>query len=213
MEQTIDYHRLHKIDYNTIEWERKGHLYRADSEGKFALRTLTAIVKEGKEEYCGYIDANFGQKLTFCEPTVLHAAIHAKGTLEKPGGRNYDVKRMGLSDFPIIMDMDIRLYRNSLYESPHGEGIIIDTPIDLDDIKIIYAPHINLMPKNIDFSLEEIAKSLGIEKEDLLGRYAKNPKRTKKDIGFLAFGYAFNNSEEQNKKIQEFLSILRDKMR
>ena|GEM_PF-6921167 len=244
-----------KIDYDTIRWAEgnEGFLYRGHNQGMFEERVLQNMT-EGIEAYHGYDDPEI-KKATFCSPVYLTGIFYAKAeairlkvileddalatmsqyevdsvslgsNFEEFGQFFHNLGGMPLfSNFPVILEINAQKYKDSIYESSKGDGLIIKGPIDLEDITVLFSsqldrldercPDITPVKEGIMLLRKKLAKICEeTPRESLLDRYTRNPRGIKKKLLRHGFGPQIKDAEDwQYERIKEFIKVIRSKLR
>ena len=221
---------LVKVNFEDIGWNlgREGFFYRGNSQGKFERRVLESLVNNKDPKYYGVLDE--GKKLTFCSNSFMIGIGYTSSWIEKQLKFNRELELELFSKSPLIMEINANRYRDKIFESTSGDGLIIEGDINLDDIEIIYNGYINkLMEKNplknhpnYIASIQrfvEICEKSGLLKEDLIASYKRiGLRRTISKLYLNAFGAKIvskkeSDTKEETRLIEEYIRILRSKLR
>jgi len=218
---------LTKINSDDIKWSnlvKPNFLYRGNSQTMFEIKYLNHLLKDGGD-YFGCRSS--GNILTFCDNGInilsfssLLPHTHSISNYNEDEIRNMikfeSESFYPLTMSPLIMVIDIEKYKDRLYRSDSGWGIIIKDPINFDDIKIIassknkyeFLDYINEKSRNgIKLILEEDVIKY-IPQEDLIDRYHKNRDLYRK----LLLDKLEISSEISNKKVDEAIEKLEEKL-
>lgn len=174
-----------EIDRKLVRWEKEPFLYRGTSQGSLEWNILTSL-PSGRLSYHGCKDSLTGEKVTFCNPHLYDGLYFA------------DPKRTTKKNFPppftsYSLVMAINSEKYPIHVSDRGEGFYIKGGISLNDIFVVYSSRINkamywARPEDVGkvggwvSILEESLKKAGLVREDVLGRFEKNPKRVREDL-------------------------------
>ncbi|MBW2972819.1 hypothetical protein KY346_00320 [Candidatus Woesearchaeota archaeon] len=244
-----------KIDYDAINWSdgNEGFLYRGHNQGMFEERVLQNMA-EGLEAYHGYDDPDI-KKATFCSPVYLTGIFYAKdkaiksnvlleddvlatmiqygGDSVSPGSSLEEFKQFFhnlcgtplFSNFPIILEINAQKYKDRICESSRGDGLIIQGPICLEDITVLFSSQTDRLDERcpdiapVKEGILRLRKKLAeiceeIPREGLLDRYKRNPRGIKKKLLRRGFGPQVKDAEDwQYERIKEFIKVIRSKLR
>jgi hypothetical protein len=211
------------IDYERIIWENEGKLYRGHRQGEFEYDLAKGFGRDEPPSYCGASNVSQG-RYTFCssEPINMISSIMQ---------RNFNDERefiTGSQDFftlfPIGMEIDARSYRERLFRSIEGEGIVITGPISIDDINIVYSSRKDLLgdlfseewtsrlKEKLDSKIE---RASWISRDDLLSKYEKDPEEVRAFLMTYLYGMRMSlspSTAQEMDKVDEYLQILREKL-
>jgi hypothetical protein len=187
---------LIKVDYDEIwktssqsppiekDGRRKGVLYRGNSQGRFELRVIESIA-QGRAAYWGLNNQTDGM-ITFCDINYLANTFYTIQLFQHGLVR----MRHPFANHPLMMAINAENYKDRIYKSTGGEGLIIKGQIYLEDITILYSTQIDCYYQNIPAKsekykefiskekkwLEELLKKANAPKQDLLDNYKADPE-------------------------------------
>ena len=181
-----------KIDFDSIEWERKGILYRGSMQYKLEKDLITCVVKGLKPVYNGLafeITREGRTPATFVTPLIQSGFNYAKYKMYNACDDKRDsvITRSTYSNnpftiYPIVMAIRAERYRDRIYEPEKGEGIYIEGEIDADDIVPVFGIDFdNTSSFYPDREIKNIAKLIEMRKQILLDE-ADNYKLSKKSF-------------------------------
>jgi hypothetical protein len=222
--------KLIKINYDDI-WasdrhssnKRKGILYRGNSQKMLERRVIQSMMDK-KPTYWG--TENEQRKLTFCSPIYRDALFYADYWIKKHMDFEIENKhKFPHAFYPLMMEIKADKYKDRIYRSTGGEGLIIAGPINLDDITVNYSTKMdNFMEKApeqdkerkylrlMKEAFERDITSKGIQKDDLLDAYAKSPDQTTGHLLILYHGIDMRNAKPRHlKAIAKSMEALRAK--
>lgn len=210
---------LIKKDFDDIDWEfgKKGILYRANSQTCFERTVLKSIVDENRPSYWGtYLNNKNEEKITFCTLIDTEMLYFLEKNIFK---LSYYDPTPPFSHFPLAMEIDAEGYRDKIYESTEGEGLIIKGPIDIKDINILYSTHINRLEKIInpidrDMINRLLCRMGDFNREDLLDRYDKDQEKVLLELCYMGHYLRLGEYTKEEKNLtKEYIKLLRGKLR
>ncbi len=215
---------LVKVNYNEIEWEagRKGKLYRGNSQSNFEYKVFESSKKREKPNYYGCLDTfdrenDDGNRITFCDRAYIGGLYHL--------GRHIDHLREScdypepFSNFPLFMEIDASKYKDRIFRSTKGEGLIIKGPISIDDIAVLFSTHIDILDERQPKDIECRAwisylkcKCKGLSRKDLLEKLDEDKAMVIQMLKFVT------KREERlinlrGDEFEEYFNVLRKKLR
>jgi len=221
-----------RVDYDSINWEfgRKGSLFRGNSQSTFEKRALDTFL-EGNPCYWGCSDLD-GRKLTFCDPSMIISLPfmeRAVDAFHESYGENFipDIN-MPFSQSSINLEINAEPYRDRIYISTTGEGLIISGPIDLEHISVIFStednkieernpvPRTNECLRNYINHIKRKGEGYGMSSDkSLLTRYDINPQGT---LGLLwSHAYVWGHisqykdpNPEDLEKLERYIELLKE---
>lgn len=134
---------LYRIDYGRLKKRigRQISLYRGTLQKNFERRILESISKGKEPSYYGYCN-NLGDKLTFFTSEIVGSICYIDRCLEN---RHEEMRKNfenGYDPFTVhglVLKVNPGEYKNRLYGSREGEGIVILGDILAKDIEIVYS--------------------------------------------------------------------------
>jgi hypothetical protein len=219
-----------KIDYDDIDWRphwgKKGFLYRSNSQAKFEQRILDCILENRPLSYFGCEDDEgpLGQ-ITFCSERYNLGLFYTEHWMSPAN----DIPLIDtFTHFPLIMALNIENYRDRLFESTVGEGIIIQDPINLEDITILFSKNIDrfnqehpvknetacILKKTFQNRVNKYIRLNILSKEDLIEKYKKNPEQISNEL--IHFRYqqlGKMKKDEVNAIIKNYIKALESVLR
>lgn len=215
---------LVRVNYDKIEWEagREGRLYRGNSQSNFEYKVFESLKKRERPNYWGCLDTfdrgnDDKNRITFYDRIYMGGIYHL--------GRHLDHLRESrdypepFSNFPLFMEIDASRYKDRIFLSTKGEGLVIKGPISIDDITVLFSTHINLlderMPKNIECRAWIVyleGKCNRLSRKDLLEKVDENKAMVIQMLKFVT------KREERlitvrGDEFEEYFEILRKKLR
>jgi len=219
----VDYEDIWASDSHSLN-KRKGILYRGNSQKMLERRVIRSMM-DRNPAYWG--TENEQGKLTFCSPIYRDALFYADYWLKKQDGFDREAgRRFPHAFYPLMMEIKADRYKDRIYRSTGGEGLIIAGPINLDDITVNYstridrfmekAPEQDMERKYLGLMKEAFEKDItskGIRKDDLLDAYAKNPDQTTGHLLIFYHGMDMRNAKPRHlKAIAKSMEALRAKL-
>jgi len=205
---------LSRINPKNIKWQRKGILYRGNTQWKFEHTVLRSMISGVKPVYKGCEDSE-GIK-TFCSNLLTEAIIF---TRDRTREHSTYARRLEspFTIYPLIMEINVVNYTDKIYQTNEGEGLIITGSISLDDINIIFSSKKDLIPNlPVKKSLQELCRQADFKEEDLVERFEKNREEISLELYSKVFGPKISTQYDYQKEIKfisEFIEVLRTKFR
>lgn len=205
---------LTPAEYDLINWEKPGVLYRGTFHNPFETRTLKSVCSSRSPTYFG---AYFrGVESTCCTPWLVEAICYANqrnlDVFSQTGGgwEGYPFTR-----HPLILAINVTPYKKNLRHC-EAEGFEITVPIHLEHLAVVYSAFENNLDKHLNPLIAE-SKNLKQEITYLNNRanpkhnlFAASPsKEARNKLLLLGFGPKMSSyTQEEHKKIQEWLEIM-----
>lgn len=189
------------MDYESIpfgtEEGRDGYLYRGNGQYQFEEKLLDTFLKRKPHYFGTYFNptANRKRKITFVDSAIYRTLYFMEKAIKEfrrsdKGGNFEPDEFMPFSQSAILLEINAEPYKDKIYESNTGEGLVILGPIDLEDITAIFSTEKNetegRVPEPMNSALtwkigdiEEQIREHGMTPEkSLLRRYDSDPERT-----------------------------------
>lgn len=227
---------LVKIDYEQLKRKigRKPELYRGTLQGFFERNILQSMVNGEEPSYFGYYDQNTGDRLTFFDWTPYVAEGYIERLLVNDR-HTHEAFYSGQDPFTIhgiILKLDSEKYRDRLYFSKQGEGVVVIGNILLRDLEIIYSKkRDSLVNERINFftnrngktptkemirrwekTQKEFPQKYGFLEEDIFSALKKNPDRIESICDYVFGMRHYPHPEEQKRIIMQGLQVLEAKL-
>ena len=225
--------KLIKINYDDI-WasdshssnKRKGILYRGNSQKMLERRVIESMMDE-KPTYWG-TRSEGGEIITFCSPIYRDALFYAEYWIKKH--MDFEVEnshKFPHAFYPLMMEIKADRYKDRIYQSTGGEGLIIAGPINLEDITVNYSTRIDKFMEKaperdkerkylglMKAAFEREITSKGIQKDDLLDAYDKDPDQATGYLLIMNHGIDMRHAEPEHlESIAKSMEALRAKLR
>lgn len=211
------------INFDDVDWEKEGSLYRGTFECTFENRVLESLRDGQKPLYWGTVED--GEKITYCSPLPGIAASMIEMRREPRmigGGYGGHPENWPFSNYTLLMEIDANTYRDKLRWD--SDGIAIEGPINPNDITILFSSHINLLNgevevPHVDYTKNAIESALAtgrLSPGDLVDSFDQDSELVARALLQQAHGPRVIMScsrPEEDELVEKVIETLRKKLR
>lgn len=191
---------LKKLDPNEINWKTPNTLYRGDVQWKFEFVVLKSMLNGTGVKNASYwgAESRTQGKLTFGTKTLCDTIYFTQPWMDY----KQDSEIYTFTHSPLILEIDASKY--DLYKSDDGEGLVINEPVSLDDITVLYSSRKNNLNEIPQCMIDELNTKRPFT--DLFNFYEKNPAFVE---GYIEMAL---NTPINGHNINDYITRLRSKL-
>ncbi len=217
------------VDFDDIRWVRPGKLYRSTFQSALEHSILRSTARGEPPTYSKNASTNCPTRL-YCSPDPSTGLTYVTGrdperktfTFQYSPGRN---PHWPFTQHPIGMEINALPYRKNLViEQGSHDAIAITTPIQLEDITLIYSSHIDafgsmngiLSPFDLIDSHRRVQEFVAMHNmrrdQHFLYNIYREPRKTTLALHRLAFGLQYAIHEHEVRKLEAAIHAIAEKL-